>query len=140
MSPYLQKIAGLLAVARVQAELINEVHQPAMDYAVLLLRADSLLLRFSHHDDQDFFEIACAMAPDKFHWFGDIEVAMGWSSLERMALRSVSPPIEEVVARLGQHINDLKKLFFKNAELFSQAAVQRTMRPGTIKVQPADRL
>ena len=138
MNAYLEKIAGLLAVARIPAELINEIHQPTVDYTLLTFRADSLLLRFSHHDGQDFLEVACALAPGQFYWSGDIEVAMGWSSLERMALRSCTPPIEEVVARLGQHFNDLKKLFFKNTESFTQAAVQRTMRPGSLKAQPVE--
>ncbi len=123
-------ITHRMAAAGLALELIEAQHWP--DYpgdGVLTFRADCLILKFSEHDDEQFLEIASVMAPGRFFWFGDIEVALGWSSPERMQSRAHAPPLDEVMNRLVQHFGDLKKLFFKNIDHFTYTAIARTMRP-----------
>jgi hypothetical protein len=140
MNPFLKKITEALARAHVPADVVAE-HYPAdaPDDAILTFRAETLLLRFTRRAGQEFLEIACALAPGQYHWFSDIEVAMGWCSLERLLSRSEPPPLEEVINRLAQHLAELKKIFFKTVDTFAQTAIQRTMRQTAPLIKPAAR-
>ena len=135
MNPYLEKITSLLAAAYISAEVVSDDYWPdASGDSVVVFRVDSLSLRFSRDRSHEFLEIACALAPERYIWFGDIEVAMGWRSLERVLAGTESQPIEEVVNRLRQHLGDLKKMFFKNLETFERTAIMRTMRKGPLLI------
>lgn len=135
MNPYLEKITSLLAAAHISAEVVSDDYWPdASGDSVVVFRVDSLSLRFSRDRSHEFLEIACALAPERYIWFGDIEVAMGWRSLERVLAGTESQPIEEVVNRLRQHLGDLKKMFFKNLETFERTAIMRTMRKGPLLI------
>jgi hypothetical protein len=135
MNPYLEKISNLLAAAHISAEVVRDDYWPdTFGDSVVEFRVDSLLLRFSRDRSHEFLEIACALAPERYIWFGDIEVAMGWRSLERVLAGTDSQPIEEVVNRVRQHLGDLKKIFFKNLETFERTAITRTMRKGHLHI------
>ena len=127
---FVDEIVSRLKVAGIGVDLLDAQHWP--DYlgdAVATFRTDCLILKFSQHDDEEFLEVASVMAPGQFFWFGDIEVALGWSSPERMQSRAHAPPLGEVINRLVQHLPDLKKAFFKNIDAFTYSAIARTMRP-----------
>lgn len=137
MNPFLEKVSEALQRAHVTADLVAEVYPPdAPDDAIITFRAETLLLRFTRRAGQEFLEIACALAPGQYYWFADIEVALGWSSLERLLSRSEPPPLEEVINRLAQHLGELKKIFFKTVDLFAQTAIQRTMRQAAPLIKP----
>ncbi len=122
---------------KISADLKAETYPAdAPEDAVLIYRAESLLLRFSRYGSQEYLKIACAMAPGQFYWFGDIEVAMGWRSLEKVLSCADLPPLPDVINRLAQHLVELKKSFFKSTELFTQSTIQRTMRGGALRLKP----
>jgi len=132
MNHFIEHIRMRLAGAKIHAEPIAVSCRSDVSGKIsVTFRSECLFLRFSHEDGQDYLEVATALAPKQFYWFGDIEVAMGWSSFERMVLRKEAPPIDEVIDRLAQHIGDLRKSFFKNLDYFTQTSISRTMRRGT---------
>lgn len=131
-----EQIGTRLTAAGIPATLVDETFDPdCPDNATVIFQADCLTLRFTRYNGHDFLDIATALAEREFYWFGDIEVAMGWSSLERILSRIGAPPVDETINRLGQHFVDLKKLFFKNIDYFTQARIARTMRRADARAQ-----
>ncbi len=129
MTALLDQISARLTATGIPAQLIEEAYDPSQPHhGTLIFQADCLTLRFTRDHGQDFLDIATALAPREFYWFGDIEVAMGWGSLERILSRAAAPPIDEVINRLGQHVAELRKAFFKNIDHFTHARIARTMR------------
>jgi hypothetical protein len=140
MNPFLQKLMDEMQRTKIAADLVAETYaEDASGDAVITLRAESLLLRFTRRGDQEFLEMACSLAPAQFYWYGDIEVAMGWASLERVLAATAPPPLSDVINRLAQHLVELKRIFFKNVELFAQTAIQRTMRQRMPQIKPEAR-
>ncbi len=140
MTAFLQKITGEMERTKIAADVVSESYaEDASGDAVITFRTDSLLLRFTRRGTQEFMEMSCSMAPAQFYWYGDIEVAMGWASLERILAATEPPPLCDVMNRLAQHLVELKKVFFKNVELFAQTAIQRTMRQRMLQIKPDTR-
>jgi hypothetical protein len=140
MTLFAQKVSDELQRTKIAADLVSEVYPEAAPAdAVITYRTESLLLRFTRRESQEFLEIACALAPGQFYWFGDIEVAMGWASLEKMLACSDPPPLCDAMNRLAQHLMELKKIFFKTVDLFAQTAIQRTMRQRMLQMKPDTR-
>ncbi len=132
MHHFIEHIRARLAAAKIHARPVAlSCRSDETGKISVTFRSECLFLKFTHEDGEDYLEIATALAPKRFFWFGDIEVAMGWSSFERMNLRKEAPPVDEVINRLAQHIDVLRKSFFKNVDYFTQVSITRTMRPGT---------
>lgn len=131
METFLEKVQGRIAMAGITAVLVEA--QESIEHpgdVTLLFQSDCLLLKVSREGENEYLDVATVLAPGQFYWFGDIEVALGWASFERMCT-ATPPPIEEAINRLGQRLTYLRKEFFKSLDPFTEATIRRTVRRGT---------
>ena len=90
----------------------------------------SLMLRIVRDRGQEFLYIAPVSIPDRFFQFGDVEIAMGWRTVQDVLKKRDSEPLETTLARLSRHLDELTAALSGDCashtvELFERAAKER---------------
>src|SRR6185503_15914041 len=65
-----------------------------------IFRIGPLLLRIVSERGQEFVDLASKSTPEKFHQFDDVEIAMGWRSVDEVLAKREPEPIESVLQRV----------------------------------------
>ena len=91
----------------------------------VVFRLGPLLLRFIRDRGQDFLDIASTIAPDRFHQFDDVEIAMGWKSVEETLGKSEPEPLADMLGRLRNRLGELQSAMSGNQEAFTRARIER---------------
>jgi hypothetical protein len=86
-----------------------------------------LLLRFNLDRGQQFIDIASEAEPTKFHQFDDVEIAMGWTSIEKVLDKREQDPIELVLQRLRTNLNVLTNALSGETRL-TRARIEKAAR------------
>src|SRR5262245_27207216 len=66
----------------------------------VIFKLDALLLRFVRDRGQIFLDIASSAAPAEFHQYCDVEVAMGWRTIDQILARREPEAIGAVLTAL----------------------------------------
>jgi hypothetical protein len=104
-----------------QLDLLAAAYAPeTFGNAEAVFRAGTLVLKFMRDRGQDFLYLAAANAPDQFHPSDDVEVALGWRTLDDVLAQERVEPIGEVVGLIGARFAELQARF-------SAAEVERTV-------------
>jgi hypothetical protein len=77
-------------------------------------------LRFVRQKGQDFVDVSPASVPGQYHQFGDVELAMGWKTVDPVWSRPEPEPLTSIVERLRAH-------YLEFADAFSSARASETL-------------
>ena len=111
------------------AELVSAASgAPSSGDARVIFGLGPLLLRVTEDRGQRFLDIAFRTEPATFHQFDDIDIAMGWRSLESVLSKHEPEPLESVVERLSANLNVLREAFSHEREQFTRARIERAAR------------
>jgi hypothetical protein len=78
---------------------------------------NSMILRFERDRGQDFLSLAIASSPNEFYQFGEVEIAMGWRTVDDYVKPWDSPPksppddVDTILARLRAYTPELEDAF-----------------------------
>lgn len=73
--------------------------------------AGPVLLRFVRDRGQVFIDVAAPSAPSTFHQFDDLDIAMGWRTIDEVLSKRGAEPIESVLQRAMANIGTLHRAF-----------------------------
>jgi hypothetical protein len=69
--------------------------------AEAVFRVGTLLLRLVRDRGQEFMDLATIAAPDKFYQFDDVEIAMGWKTIDEVLAKRELEPLTESMHHSG---------------------------------------
>ena len=87
--------------------------------AEVVFRVGTLLLRIVRERGQEFVDLATSATPDKFHHFDDVEIAMGWKTIDEVLAMREPEHLTRVLARLSQHFAELDEASSAERERFT---------------------
>lgn len=90
-----------------------------------IVRVGPLLLRVVRDRGQEFLDLGAIAAPDRFHFFEDIEVALGWATLDAVLARRAVEDLDQLLARLSRRLEALMHAFSDERERLTRARVDR---------------
>lgn len=108
------------------AEFVSSEGEPAAfgDTAVTF-RIGPLLLRVTLERGQRFIDIAAQVEPTEFHQFDDVDIAMGWRSIDEVLGKREPEPIEIVLQRVQANLDVLMDAFSGDRERLTRARVEK---------------
>jgi hypothetical protein len=117
-------------------EVCSESYYPdSFGNAIVLCKAGTLLLKFMRDRSQDMLELASTRSPDCFHIFIDVEIAMGWKSLDEVKALEDVPPVEDEVRRLAENFDELSIAIGGDPARFTRARLMRAACRGLLPTQ-----
>jgi hypothetical protein len=110
----------------VNAALIRESYDPRhFGDAEAVFRVGRLLLRFTRERGRDFLDLASTEAPEEFHFLDDVDIAMGWSSVEQVRAKHEPEALTRALDRVFRNLPILEQAFSQERERFTQARWKR---------------
>src|SRR5262245_47736409 len=91
----------------------------------VVFRLGPLLLRFIRDRGQDFLDVASVTSPDRYHQFDDVEIGMGWKSVEDMVAKSEPEPLADLLRRMRNRLGELQSAMSGNQESFTRNRIER---------------
>lgn len=126
ISSLAESVAGRLRAAGIHADLVSSSPAAAsFGNAEATFRVGSLLLRFVRDRGQEFMDLASSAMPSRFFQFGDVEIAMGWKTIDEVLAKQEPEGLDVVLARLGRYIAELNDVFSGTQERLTRARVER---------------
>lgn len=101
---------------------------PAFGNTAAVFSIGPLLLRVTSERGQQFVDIASQAEPTKFHQFDDVDIALGWRSVDDVLAKSDPEPVGSVLLRVKDHLNALSEAFSGGRERFTRARVEKAAR------------
>jgi len=86
----------------------------------VVFKIGPMLLRFVRERGQDFVDVTPASAPDHYYSYGDVELAMGWKTVDQAWSRTEPEPLSGIIERLSGQYPQFE-------EAFSVAKAQDTL-------------
>lgn len=122
-----QMALGTLKAAGIEGvELLRDRYDPEhFGDAEVILRFESLLLRFIRDRGEEFFQLGSTSAPDRFHQWDDVEIAFGWRSTADVLAKTAPEPLTEVLARFSGRLGELQAAMSVDQERFTRARIER---------------
>lgn len=101
---------------------------PAFGDTAAVFRLGPLLLRFTRERGQEFVDLASQSEPETFHQFDDVDIAMGWRSVDEVLAKRGPEPIVAVLQRVKTNFAVLREAFSGDRERLTRARVERAAR------------
>jgi hypothetical protein len=115
----------LRATGLVDAELLSSTESDSFGDADVVFRLRPLLLRFVRDRGQEFLDVASTATPDQFFQFGDVKIAMGWTTIEQLLAQTEPAPLEAMLDRLVCHLGELSEAFSDDRERVMRGRLER---------------
>ena len=130
VTTFVDKIKGqLLAAGLNDAEELDCTPEArTFGDASAVFRLGSLLLRVTRERGQEFLDIAASVEPKVFHQFDDVDIAMGWKSVDEVLAKREPENIAAVLARVSANRSALGEAFSGDREHLTRARVERATR------------
>lgn len=93
-----------------------------------VFRLGRLLLRFVQDRGQAFLDVASEAAPTDFHQYDDVEIAMGWKTIDEVLAKREPEDLVAVLARLRANLDALSDAFSGDRERLTRGLVERAAR------------
>jgi hypothetical protein len=78
----------------------------------VVFRIGPLCLRFVRERGEDFVDVGPASTPGEYHRFGDVELAMGWKTVDQAWTRSEPEPLSAILERLRNRYEELAEAYW----------------------------
>ena len=126
-SPLLRRVEETMKAAGIEGALLQgeAVDPEHFGDGEVVLRLGALMLRFIRDRGEDFLDVGSAAAPDRFHQFDDVEIAMGWRSLDQVLAKKEPAPLTNVLLRLRERLSELQSAMSSDQEPFTKARIER---------------
>lgn len=113
-----------------EAELVSSEPEDEASFGdtSVVFRVGPLLLRFTRDRGQQFVDIASESSPTDFYQFCDVEIAMGWRSVEDVLAEGSPETIESVLRCVEANLRVLMKAFSKDGEQTTGSRIQEAAR------------
>jgi hypothetical protein len=85
----------------------------------------SLLIRVVKDRGQVFVDLASSESPSTFHELDDVDIAMGWKTVEQVLGKKEPEPLNSILGRLAAHQAELLDMFSAPRERLTRARLQR---------------
>ena len=119
----------LKAVGFKDFELIRERYDPEnFGNGEVIFRIGRLAVRFQRDRSQDFVDLGSTATPERFHQFDDVDIAMGWRSVEQVLAKREPEALMSVLSRLFQNYPSLEDAFSDEQERFTRARVEKAAK------------
>ena len=130
MSSFVDIVQSRLSEAGLgDAELVSAAPESAaFGDTTATFRIRPLLLRFTRERGQEFVDLASQSEPDTFHQFDDVDMAMGWRSVDEVLAKRKPEPIAAVLRRIKANLAVLGDAFSGDRERLTRARVERAAR------------
>jgi hypothetical protein len=89
---------------------------------------DTVLLRLVRDRGEEFLDLGHVSRPDRFHQFGDVELAMGWRSLDDILAMRGPEPIHVVLERLRSKLPELREAFEADRAPITEKRIEEAER------------
>lgn len=90
-----------------------------------IFQMGSLLLRFVSDRGQTHMDVAAVSVPTGFHQFGDVEIAMGWKTIDQVLAMREPEDLTVVLVRLRANLDTLIDAFSGPRERLTRGLVER---------------
>ncbi|HJX64477.1 MAG TPA: hypothetical protein VJ860_11080 [Polyangia bacterium] len=111
------------------AEVIREVHDDKnFGNAEAVFRVDGFFVQFLRDRGQDFVSIAFPTSPEKFFQLDNVEIAMGWKTVEQVIAKHEREDLASVLNRLAQRVGQLRDAFSGDQERFTRARIEKASK------------
>jgi hypothetical protein len=77
----------------------------------VVFEVGSMHLRFVRDRGQEFMDVGAASTPGLYHQFGDVDVAMGWKTVDQAWSQKEPEPLASVLQRVRSHYPELESAF-----------------------------
>jgi len=109
-------------------EVLSGTTSAAFGDGYAVFRVGSLLLKITRDKGQAFLDLGSVHSPNQFYQFDDVEIAMGWRSIQSVLSKLEPEALETVLARTREHLGELETLMSKSEERFAQGLFERAAR------------
>ena len=121
--------AQLAAAGLSQATIVSASPEgQSFGNTAVVFRLGGLLLRFVRDRGQAFLEIAVESAPTEFYQYDDVEIAMGWKSIDQVLGKREPEDLGVVLARLRANFTELKNACSGDRTEFTKTRFERAAR------------
>jgi hypothetical protein len=93
-----------------------------------IFRVDCLLLRFVRDRLETFLDLGSTTSPTVFHQFDDVEIALGWKTIDQVLAKREPEDLVTVLKRVRANFASLKDAFSGDQERLTRASVERAAR------------
>jgi hypothetical protein len=110
------------------AEEVKYAPAAAFDNAEAIYRLGPLLLRFVRDRGQIFLDLGSVNVPSEFWQFDDVEIAMGWKSIDEVLSKREPERLDSLLERVRVRSSLLGGAFSGEQAPFTRARLQRAAR------------
>lgn len=130
MKSLTESIADQIALSGLESvELISSAHDSlSFGDSEVICRFCSIILRFTKDRGQEFLSIAFNDAPEQFFIFDDVEIAMGWKTIDDVLSKEEPDTLMAVLNRFAIHANELVAASSGASARLTRARVERAER------------
>lgn len=89
----------------------SDVEQDDIGDGEVVFLVEPIFLKFSRDRGQDFVDLAPVAHPDPFHMFDDVEIALGWKSVDEILAKQEPEPLSKVLGRIAARMDELRNAF-----------------------------
>jgi hypothetical protein len=93
-----------------------------------VFRLGPVQLRFTRDRGQEFLDCGSTLAPTVFHQFDDVDIAMGWRSVDEVLAKREPEDLGAVLARVRTHLVALEEALSGERERLTRARLERAAR------------
>ena len=115
MENFTKEIKSALRRVSLNGKLISEMFdESSFGNSQVIFEIGPLRLRFIKDRSQEFVDIASAFSYDRYYLFCDVEIALGWQTIEDVLVGQEPEPLIQVLNRIARRFDELKKAFSEN--------------------------
>lgn len=128
--PFAKSVAARIEAAGLKdVELISSTpDSSSFGNAEAVFQLGPLILRFVRDRGQELLDAAFSETPDRFFLFDDIDIAMGWKTIDEVLAKREPESLEKILGRLAQHTAKLSATFSGAPSRLTRARVERAER------------
>ncbi len=116
----------LKAVGLLDAELVSSTpDSQSFGNAEAVFRNGPIILHFVRDRGQELLEVASTAAPSQYFLFENLDIAMGWRTVDEVLSRQEPEDLVDVLKRLAQHALELYDAFSGVRERFTRSKIER---------------
>lgn len=109
-------------------EVSHTVDSAEFGNAEAVFRIHALLLRFVRDRGQVFVDLASSASPTEFHELDNVEIGMGWKTIDEVLAKREPEELGAVLGRLRENLEALNHAFSDEREHLTRARVERAAR------------
>jgi hypothetical protein len=130
-NPLVQKVEDLFREFGLEAKLLGATYDAAnFGNAEAVFQTGTLLFFFNRDRSQDFLNLASISAPSVRYAFEDVEIALGWRTVDEVVAQAEPVTIREIIMTAQSHLDELQKAFQGDLNKFAEANMERIDKSG----------